>query len=188
MKKIIFLPFLFFLPVASFNISSGSGSSSGSAGSASSAAPASSGGDKGTITCIMDGKQKTFHVSQSFFEIPLGVDPNGSKDGLEILDGDAKKEGFQFEFKKSGTTKIKSDASGDMNCIINYYNPQGITYTGEDVTVVVTSYNQKHLTGTFSGKLVNINYDGGLGGSTANTAKNYPQYIQITGGKFDLQK
>lgn len=185
MKKLIFLPFLFFLSIASCNNSSGSGSSSGSA---SSAAPASSGGDKGTITCIMNGQQKTFHVGQSFFEIPLGVDPNGSKDGLEILDGDAKKEGFQFEFKKSGTTKIKSDATGDMNCIINYYNPQGITYTGEDVTIVVTSYDQKQLTGTFSGKLVNINYDGGLGGSTANTAKNYPQYIQITVGKFDLQK
>ncbi len=115
----------------------------------------------------MDGHLKTFHVGQGFFEISLGIDPNGSKDGLEILDGSAKKEGFQFEFKKSGTTKIKSDATGDMNCIINYYNPQGIAYTGEDVTIVVTSYDQKHLTGTFSGKLVNINYDGGLGGSTA---------------------
>ena len=188
MKKIFFLPFLFLLAIVSCNNSTGSGSSSGSADSTSSAAPASSGGNKGTITCIMDGQPKTFHVSQSFFEIPLGVDPNGSKDGLEILDGDAKKEGFQFEFKKSGTTKIKTDATGDMNCIINYYNPQGITYTGENVTVVVTSYDQKQLTGTFSGKLVNINYDGGLGGSTANTAKNYPQYIQITDGKFDLQK
>ena len=172
----------------SCNNSSGSGSSSGTAGSVSSSAPASSGGDKGTITCIMDGQQKTFHVGQSFFEIALGIDPNGAKDGLEILDGDAKKEGFQFEFKKSGTTKIKSDATGDMNCIINYYNAKGITYTGEDVNIVVTSYDQKQLTGTFSGKLVNINYDGGLGGTTANTAKNYPQYIQITGGKFDLHR
>ena len=125
MKKIIFLPFLFLLAIVSCNNSSGSGSSSGSAHSASSAAPVSSGGDKGTITCIMDGQQKTFKVQQSFFEISLGVDPNGAKDGLEILDGDVKKEGFQFEFKKSGTTKIKTDATGDMNCIINYYNPQG---------------------------------------------------------------
>src|SRR5580693_9373459 len=104
MKKIIFLPFLLLLVIGSCNNSSRSRSSSGSAGTTSSAAPASSGGDKGTITCIMDGKQKTFNVRQSFFEISLGVDPNGAKDGLEILDGDAKKEGFQFEFKKSGTT------------------------------------------------------------------------------------
>ena len=75
-----------------------------------------------------------------------------------------------------------------MNCIINYYNPQGIIYTGEDVIVVVSSYDQNHLTGTFSGKLVNVNYDGGLGGAKAKIAKNYPQYIQITDGKFDLQK
>ena len=188
MKKIIILPFLLLLAIASCNNSSGSGSSSGSAHGASSAAPASSGGDKGTITCIMDGQQKTFKVQQSFFEISLGVDPNGPKDGLEILDGDATKEGFQFEFKKSGTTRIKTDGTGDMNCIINYYNSHGITYTGEDVTVVVGSYEQNHLTGTFSGKLVNVNYDGGLGGPTSKTAKNYPQYIQIADGKFDLQK
>lgn len=137
---------------------------------------------KGTITCLIDGKQRTFIVSQNFFEISLGIDPNGPKNGLEILDGDAKKEGFQFEFKKSGTTKIKTDATGDMNCIINYYNPQGITYTGEDVTVVVSSYDQNHLTGTFSGKLVNAYYDGN------SNAKNYPEFIQITDGKFDVSK
>jgi len=186
MKKIIFLPFLLLLVIVSCNNSTGSGSNSGSADGTSNAAPVSSGSDKGTITCIIDGQQKTFKVQQSFFEISLGVDPNGAKDGLEILDGDAKKEGFQFEFKKSGTTKIKVDASGDMNCIIGYYNPEGVVYAGEDATVNITSYNQNHLTGTFSGKLVNVNYDGGLGGSTSNIAKNYPQYIQITDGKFDL--
>jgi len=30
-------------------------------------------------------------------------DLNDSKDGLRILDGDAKKDGFQIEFKKIGT-------------------------------------------------------------------------------------
>lgn len=68
-----------------------------------------------------------------------------------------------------------------MNCIINYYNPQGITYTGEDVTVIVTSYDQKQLTGTYSGKLVNVLYDGG-----STITMNYPQFIQITDGKFFL--
>jgi hypothetical protein len=150
---------------------------------ASAAEITSSAGNKGTITCVMDGQQKAFTIQQSFFEISLGIDPNVAKDGLEILDGDAKKEGFQFEFKKIGTTRIKTDATGDMNCIINYYNPQGITYTGEDVTVVVSSYDQNHLTGTFSGKLINAYYDEGTKG-----AKNYPKHIQITDGKFDLQK
>ncbi len=180
MKKIIVLPFFILLITVSCNNSAGSGNSSGSAESASSAAPASSDGNKGTITCIIDGQQKTFKVQQSFFEISLDVDPNGAKDGLEILDGNPKKEGFQFEFKKSGTTKIKSGGGGDMNCIINYYNSHGITYTGEDVIVNVTSYDSKKLSGTFSGKLVNVYFDG------KSDAKNYPQYIQITDGKFDM--
>ncbi len=187
MKKILFIILSLSAIAISCNNSSGSDKSGNTENSAASVSSSGS-ADKGTITCIIDGQQKTFKVQRSFFEIPLGVDPNGAKDGLEILDGDAKKEGFQFEFKKSGTSKIKSDATGDMNCIINYYNPQGIIYTGEDVIVVVSSYDQNHLTGTFSGKLVNVNYDGGLGGAKAKIAKNYSQYIQITDGKFDLQK
>ncbi|MBS1921638.1 MAG: hypothetical protein JST17_15430 [Bacteroidetes bacterium] len=135
----------------------------------------------GTITCNMDGTPKTFHVSQSFFEISLDVYRTDVKDGIEVLNGDTKHEGFQFEIKKSGTTKIKDNATGDMNCIVNYYNPRGVTYTGEDVTFTVTTYDQQHLTGTFSGKLVNVYYDEGTNG-----AKNYPQYIQITDGKFDV--
>ena len=186
MKKLFFLPFFSFVLASCSNSSGSANGADTSQDSKSMPASTSSSGGKGTITCTLDGTPKTFTVSQSFFEIPLGIDPNGPKDGLEILDGDVKKEGFQFEFKKSGATKIKTDATGDMNCIINYYNSQGITYTGEDAIVIVASYDQNHLTGTFSGKLVNVNYDGGLGGSTANIAKNYPQYIQVTDGKFDI--
>ncbi|HVZ96195.1 MAG TPA: hypothetical protein VG847_04925 [Chitinophagaceae bacterium] len=142
-----------------------------------------SSGDKGTITCNMDGTAKTFHVSQSFFEIPLDVDRTGPKNGIEILDGDSKKEGFQFELKNSGTTKIKSDATGDLLCVINYYNPRGVTYTGKDVTIVVTSYDQQHLTATFSGTLDNVYYDLGTNG-----AKNYPKSVEITDGKIDVHK
>lgn len=183
MKKLFFLPFLLLLITVSCNNSANSGDGSGKMDSNSKTVSKISGTGKETITCLIDGAQKTFNVQQSFFEISLGVDPNGTKDGLEILDGDAKKEGFQFEFKKSGTTKIKTDATGDMNCIINYYNPQGITYTGEDAIVIVASYDQNHLTGTFSGKLVNAYYDEGTNG-----AKNYPKYIQITDGKFDVSR
>lgn len=141
-----------------------------------SAATASATDSKGTITCLIDGKQKSFNIQQTFFEIALGEDLNGPKDGVEILDGSVKKEGFQFEFKKTGTTKIGS--GGDLNCIINYYNANGATYTGRDVTVHVDSYDKNHLTGTFAGKLVDINYSGAVD-------KN-PEFIQITDGKFDL--
>jgi len=184
-KLIILLPWLLIL---SCNNSSGSTSSSDNPVSDARPVSATSGVDKGTITCLMDGKQKAFHVQKGFFEIPLDVYSKGPKDGLELLDGDRTKEGFQFEIKNSGTTKIKDVPGGDMNCIWGYYNSAGVVYAGTDVVVNVTSYNQNHLTGTFSGKLVNVNYDGGLGGATAKIAKNYPQYIQITDGKFDLQK
>ena len=129
----------------------------------------------------MDGKQRTFNVRQSFFEISLDVYSKGPKDGFELLDGDRTREGFQFEIKNSGITKIKDVPGGDMNCIWGYYNPAGIVQAGTDVVVNVTSYNQNHLTGTFSGKLVNVLYDDNA------KAKNYPQYIQITDGKFELQ-
>lgn len=135
---------------------------------------------KSTITCLIDGKQKTFTPQQGFFEISLGDPSSNQKDGLEILDGSVKREGFEFEFKKTGTTKIKTGGSGDMNCIINYYSPEGSTYTGNDVTIVVTDYSKDRLTGTFSGKLHNINYK-----SASN--KN-PEYIQITDGKIDMQR
>ena len=135
------------------------------------------GTDKGNISCLMDGKQKTFTLQQSFFEIRLDPYSKGPTDAIEILDGSSKRVGFQFEFKKSGTTIIKT-GGGDMNCIINYYNAAGATYTGKDVIVTVTSYNQKQLMGTFSGKLHNINYKG--------TSEKNPEFIQITNGKFDL--
>jgi hypothetical protein len=188
MKKFIFLPFLSLLITASCSNSSGSGNSSDTKDSNSAAAPITSAAGKGTITCLMDGKQRTLNVRKGFFEIPLDHNFQDPKDGLELLDGDRNNEGFQFEIKNGGTTKIKSDLTGDKNCMMGYYNPEGVLYAGDDMVVNVTSYNQKQLTGTFSGKLVNINYEGGLGGSTANIAKNYPQYIQITDGKFDLQK
>ncbi len=138
-------------------------------------------GDNGTITCKIDGVSKTFQLSQSFIDIPLDIERTGPKNGIMIADGGSKKEGFQFEFKNSGTTKIKKDGMGDTGCTINYYNPQGVTYTGSDVTISVTSYNSQHVTGTFSGKLVNAYYDLGTKG-----AQNYPRFIQITDGKFDV--
>jgi hypothetical protein len=129
---------------------------------------------------VIDGKQKTFTPQQGFFEISLGVSSTDQMDGVEILDGSIKREGFQLEFKKTGITKIKRGASGDMNCIINYYDTEGATYTGVDVTVNVTAYTKDKLSGTFTGKLKNINYK-----SASNKS---PEFIQITDGKFDMQK
>ena len=141
----------------------------------------STGSKSGTITCTLDGKQKAFDL-RGFTEINLDPYSKGPKDGILFTDGDSKKEGFQLEIKKSGTTKIKSNAAGDMNCIINYYNPQGIVYTGDDVTVIVSSYNGSKLSGTFSGKLVNVYFQEG------KNEKNYPEFIQITDGKFEMSK
>jgi hypothetical protein len=186
MKKLIII--LLWLVILSCNNSSGPISSSDNSSIDAKSVSPNSGADKGTITCLMDGKQKTFHVQKDFFEIPLDVYSKGPNDGLELLDGDRTREGFQFEIKNNGTTKIKNVPGGDRHCIWGYYNSAGVVYAGTDVVVNITSYNQSHLTGTFSGKLLNVNYDGGLGGATAKIAKNYPQYIQITDGKFDLQK
>ena len=183
MKKLFILPLSLLMIAALLNHSAGSGTLSGTTFSNSDAEPATARAGKGTITCLIDGKQKVFTVQQSFFEISLDPYSKGQTDGIEILDGNSKKEGFQFEFKKNGKTKIKSDAAGDMNCIINYYNPEGVTYTGGDVTVDVISYNQQQLNGTFSGKLVNVYFEEG-----SNNAKNYPQFIELTNGKFDLHK
>ena len=137
--------------------------------------------DFGIITCLMDGKQKSFKPRRGFFEITLDVDSKGPKDGLELLDGDAKHEGFQFEIKMKGTTKIES-GGGDINCIINFYNPAGIVYTGDHVTFTISAYDKKNLTGTFSGKLVNPSFN------PAKNPQNFPQHIVITEGKFDLHR
>lgn len=182
-KLLIIVSFVSWLINVSCNNSNDSKKNSNTPDKNNQSSQTTPGGGKGTISCLIDGTSKTFTVQQSFFEINLDPYSKGEKDGLEILDGNAKREGFQFEFKKSGTTKIKADATGDMNCIIGYYNPEGVVYAGEDVTVVVTSYNQNHLTGTFSGKLVNVLYDGG-----STIAKNYPEFIQISDGKFNVQK
>jgi hypothetical protein len=142
----------------------------------------------GTISCLIDGHEKTQSI-QGFREIALDFYSKGSTDGILFANADDNKEGFQFKIKKSGTTKINHTGSGDPHCIINYYNPAGVTYTGRDVTVMVLSYTHNHLTGTFSGKLVNIYFKNGAAFPTAKgakVAKNYPEFIQITNGKFDL--
>jgi hypothetical protein len=180
MKKPILFPFFFFLVAIISNQSAGSttrGVVSATNTEVSLHAPEAS---KGTITCMMDGKQKKFTVEQGFSLINLDPKSKGPKNGIEILDGSFRKEGFQFKIKKSGVTKIKSDSSGDKNCFIHYYNPKAITYIGADVIVTVTSYNQNKLTGTFSGKLHNAHYEKGSG--------SYPASILITNGKFNLVK
>lgn len=149
-----------------------------------------SGTASGTISCLIDGKQKTL-VIQGFREISLDFYSKGPSDGILFANGDDKGEGFQFKIKKSGTTKINHTGTGDPHCVINYYNSEGVTYTGQDVTVVVTSYNQNHLTGTFSGRLANVYFKSGSAFPTvrgAKVAKNYPEFIQITNGKFDLDQ
>lgn len=177
MKKLIFiLPFLIIL---SCNSSSGSGNNSAMAKSEASSASVNSGTDKGTITCTMDGKSKTFLVHNVFFEIRLEPDSKGSNDGFELLDGNATNEGFQFEIKNKGTSVFKG-MGGVLN-MFSYFNNKGSDYVAqEDVTASVTSFDGNHLTGTFSGKFHNTNYKG--------TSDSNPEFIEITNGKFELNK
>ena len=70
-------------------------------------------------------KTKEHLTCLGFGEINLDPYSKGPRNGILCTDGDSKKEGFQFKIKKSGTTKIKSNATGDMNCIINYLQPRG---------------------------------------------------------------
>ena len=123
MKKLVIVVVSFCELIISCSNLSGSTSTSAKDNSSTDASSNTvNSGSKRIITCNMDSEVKTFHVSQAFFEIPLDVDRTGPKNGIEILDGDSKKEGFQFQFKNSGTTRIKKDAPGDLFCSINYYN------------------------------------------------------------------
>ncbi len=177
MKKLIFiLPWLIML---SCNNSSGSRNNSDTAKSDAASASTTSGADKGTITCTMDGKSKTFRVQNGFTEIRLEPESKGPNDGLMLLDGDKTNEGFQFEIKNKGTSVFKG-MDGVLN-MFGYFNGKGVDYVNhENVTASVSSFDGNHLTGTFSGKFENTNYKGA---SDTN-----PEFVQITDGKFDLNK
>lgn len=125
---------------------------------------------KGTITCTIEGKPVSINVQNGFFPIVLNPDSKGPTDGLELMDGSQKKEGFQFEIKDHGTTNIKGGADNIL-CIFTYYDNGGATYVGTDVIVTITSSNDNHLAGTFSGK-----FEKSIGQTI----------ISITDGKFDL--
>ncbi|MEO6844133.1 MAG: hypothetical protein ABI184_03110 [Ginsengibacter sp.] len=177
MKKLIFiLPWLIML---SCNNSSGSGNNSDAPKRDVATASSGSGADKGTMTCTIDGKSKTFQVHSGFTEIRLDPDSKGPNDGFMLLDGDKTREGFQFEIKNKGTSVFKG-MDGVLN-MFSYFNSKGADYVAhEDVTASVTSVDGNHLTGTFSGKFENTNYKGA---SDIN-----PEFITITDGKFELNK
>ena len=161
--------FLFLLTSCGSQNAGPAGNISNTSKSATNATTASAGSGAGTITCVIDGKPVSIKVEYGFFEMNLDVDSKGPKDGIELLDGSAKKEGFQFEIKNTGTTKISNGLNG---CIMNYYNPAGKVYTANTALVTITSYSGGHLTGTFAG-----DFDAYEGDSK----------IQITDGKFDLR-
>jgi|GEM_PF-2997200 hypothetical protein len=178
MKKPILFALFFLLTAVMINQSAGSTGGAITPAQHTEFSPNFPGAGKGTITCIIDGHQKTFAVDKPFSVIQLDPKSKGPSNGVEIQDGSFRKEGFQFKIKKSGVTQIKSDSSTDKNCFIKYYNPNGITYIGEDITVTVTSYSQTKLTGAFSGKMANAHYEKG--------SDRYPASITIYDGKFNL--
>ncbi len=177
MKKLLFiLPCLIML---SCNNSSGNGGNSDKSRSEPASTSTNPAVDKGTITCTMDGKSKTFRVQNGFTEIRLEPESKGPNDGLMLMDGDKTREGFQFEIKNNGTSVFKG-MDGVLN-MFSYFNNKGADYVAKgDVTETVASFGGNHLSGTFSGKFENTNYKGA---SDTN-----PEFIQITDGKFDLNK
>lgn len=127
---------------------------------------------KGTISCAIDGKPVSIVVTNAFFPVTLSPDEKGPADGLELMDGGPKKEGFQFEIKDHGTTNIRGGADNIL-CVITYFDPGGGTYVGKEVTVTISAYSDNHLTGTFAGK-----FEKSVGDNL----------ISVTDGKFDLVK
>ena len=177
MKQLIFI--LGCLILLSCNNSTGSGNSSDIPKSDAASASANPATDKGTITCTMDGKSKTFRVQNGFTEIRLEPESKGPNDGLMLMDGDKTREGFQFEIKNNGTSVFKG-MDGVLN-MFSYFNGKGTDYVNyENVTASVTSFDGNNLTGIFSGKFQNTNYKGA---SDPN-----PEFIQISDAKFDLKK
>ena len=179
----LFLTTLFsaclFFACSNASSNTNSGKDSATLGSLSTRSQASS--DKGTIICTIDGKSRTFQVHNAFFEMRLEPDMNGPKDGFELLDGNKKKEGFQFEIKNKVTSVFKG-MDGVLN-MLSYFNSNGADYVPADhgdAIVTVSSFDTNHLTGTFSGKFQNTDYKGA---SDPN-----PEFIRITNGKFDLHK
>ncbi len=175
MKQFIFI--LATLIMLSCNNSSTPGPNSDT--SKSDGASANPAVDKGTITCTMDGKSKTFHVQNGFTEIRLEPESKGPNDGLMLLDGNKTREGFQFMIKNNGTS-VFAGMDGVLN-MFSYFNSNGADYVAKgDVTATVVSFGGNHLSGTFSGKFENTNYKGA---SDTN-----PEFIEITDGKFDLKE
>lgn len=167
------------LIMLSCNNSSGTGNNSDTTKTSAASASGNPAVDKGTITCTVDGKSKTFHVQNGFTEIRFGGESKGPNDALMLLDGDKTREGFQFEIKNNGTSVFKG-MDGVLN-MFSYFNSNGADYVAKgDVTATVVSFGGNHLSGTFSGKFENTNYKGA---SDTN-----PEFIQITDGKFDLNE
>jgi len=172
MKKLSLITFAFsafLLASCGSQNTSTAGNTSNTSNAATNATTTSAGSDYGTMTCVIDGKPDSIKVENTFFEMNLDVDSKGPKDGIELLDGSAKKEGFQFEIKNTGTTKITNGING---CILSYYNPAGKVYSADNALVTITSFNGGHLTGTFAGGFAAYEGD---------------SKIQITDGKFDLR-
>ena len=167
MKRKFILPLFIAVLMASCSDANG-GKGPDAAGNAATGKTTTSG--KGTIACVIDGKSVSIVVKNGFFAITLSPDSKGPTDGLELMDGSAKKEGFQFEIKDHGTTNIRAGADNIL-CIFTYFDSEGASYAGVEVVVTVTSSSGNHLTGTFSGK-----FRKSIG----------RKIISITDGKFDL--
>lgn len=181
MKKILFIPCLLLLAVASCNNADGPGDSAAVAESNTKTASNPSPQGYGTFTFTQDGKPRTFTAWHEFILFPM----NDKTTILLLEDGGPSNAGFDFKINKAGTTEFKAGYANNIApaLLFSFFDTTGISYIGDGMTVNVTSLNETRLTGTFSGKFVKEKYQIKQGSSA-----NVPQVIEVTDGKFNLHQ
>ncbi len=184
MKKLFFLPFFSLLLTVSCSNSSGSAKESATDAGQTATSSNATQGKYGTFTFTSNGKQRTFAVWHKFYLSPLQT-TSGSIDAIMLEDGGPSNAGFDFKINKQATTEFKTGYANNLipGLLFDFFDTTGVSYTGDGMVVNVTSLSANKLTGTFSGRFVKEKYQ-----IKENASGNVPQVIEVTVGKFDLQK
>ena len=179
--------FVKMIPVAVFAaISCGNSPGSDKAASSTanqiSAAANASQGRYGTFTFTSNGQQRKFTCYHKFFLMPLQTS-SGNIDAIMLEDGGPSNAGFDFKINKQGTTEFKPGYANVAipGLLFDFFDTSGVSYTGDGMTVNVTSLSADKLSGTFAGKFVKEKSQ-----IKDNPSPDVPQMIEVTDGKFDL--
>ncbi|MBS1915093.1 MAG: hypothetical protein JST87_02385 [Bacteroidetes bacterium] len=139
-------------------------------------------GGYGSFTFTSNGQKRTFTCWHPFFLMPLQVS-GGSVDAVMLEDGGPSNAGFDFKLNKQGATEFKTGYANILvpGLLFDFFDTTGVSYTGDGMTVHVTSLDENKITGTFSGRFVKEK-------SQIKDNSNAPQRFDVTEGKFDLHK